>query len=84
MNTNFLDIFNPDIAFDGWAVALISVVLTAIGFGVYKTSSKVKQKQKAGKNAKQSQTVKDTTIKDKTVICQKQIAGDDSEQNQMA
>lgn len=80
----FLNIGNPDIAFDGWAVALISLFLSAIGFGVYKTSSKVKQKQKAGKNTKQSQTVKNTTVKDKTIICQKQVAGDDSDQNQMA
>lgn len=84
---NYLGICNPDVAFDGWAVALISVVFTAIGFGVCKTSSNVKQRQKAGKNAKQSQTVKDATdatVKDKTIICQKQEAGDGSEQNQMA
>lgn len=81
---NYLDICNPEIAFDGWAVALTSVFISVVGIGVYKTSSKVKQNQKAGKNVKQSQIVKDTTVNDNTIICQKQVAGDDSEQNQMA
>lgn len=80
---NILDILNPDVAFDGWAVALIGGIVSLF-FVVYKTYSRVTQKQKSGKKAQQSQNVKASTIKDKTVISQKQNAGDNSVQSQNA
>ena len=50
-----LDVTNPDIAFDGWAIALIIFVLSCLGIGSYKvfTKSKIRQKQKAKNNAQQ-------------------------------
>lgn len=83
---NLLNFLNPEIAFDGWAIAIIIFVLTLLTSGVciYATRTKVKQKQKAGNGAKQTQKVSSTSLKDENVIIQKQKAGDNSEQNQTA
>lgn len=49
---NILNIFNPDIAFDGWGVSIILFLLSAFGVGAwYKTKHKIRQKQKSGNNA---------------------------------
>ena len=82
---NMLDILKPEIAFDGWAIAIIIFILTLLSSGVYiSTRVKIKQKQKAGKGAKQTQKVTSSSLKDENNISQKQKAGDNSEQNQTA
>lgn len=81
-----LDITNPDIAFDGWAIALIVFFLSCLGFGSYRIIKKgvVKQKQSAGSGAKQEQEVGKETAKDKKRINQTQKGGNNSEQSQKA
>lgn len=79
-----LNLLNPDIAFDGWAISLIVFILTLVipGIYVYATKSKVKQKQRARNRAVQKQRVRPNTIKDENIIKQKQVAKDYAEQNQ--
>ena len=43
----------------------------------------IKQKQKAGKKAKQKQKVSSATLKDDSEVIQKQKAGDNSQQEQI-
>ena len=72
---NMLNILKPEIAFDGWAIAIIIFILTLICSGtIYLTRSKVNQKQKAGDRAKQKQQVSS----------EKQKARDDAQQDQIA
>lgn len=80
-----LDILNPEIAFDGWAIGIILFILSCLGIGTYKykTKTKILQKQKAGINSKQEQKANSATNSDETVISQSQKAGDNSEQKQM-
>lgn len=81
---NLLNILNPEIAFDGWAIGIIIFVLTLLCSGyIHATRIKVKQKQKAGKNAKQKQKISSSTLKDESNIVQKQKAGDDAQQEQI-
>lgn len=56
---NLVNILNPEIAFDGWAIGIIIFVLTLLCSGtyIYATRIKVKQKQKAGDNAQQEQII---------------------------
>lgn len=77
-----LDILNPEIAFDGWAIGIILFILSCLGIGTYKYKTKISQKQKAGINSKQEQAAKPKTYIDETVISQSQKAGDNSEQKQ--
>ena len=78
-----LDILNPEIAFDGWAIAIIVFILSCcIGTYKYKTRNKISQKQKAGSNSKQEQKANSTTNTDETVISQSQKAGNNSKQKQ--
>ena len=79
-----LDILNPEIAFDGWAIGIILFILSCLGIGTYKykTKTKISQKQKAGINSKHEQKANSTTNMDETVISQSQKAGDNSEQKQ--
>ena len=58
-----LDILNPEIAFDGWAIGIILFILSCLGIGTYKykTKTKILQKQKAGINSRQEQKVNSTT-----------------------
>lgn len=81
-----LDITNPDIAFDGWAIALIVFILSCLGFGTYRIIKKsvVKQTQSAGSGAKQEQEVGKEATKDKKRIKQIQKGGNNSEQSQKA
>lgn len=69
--------------FDGWGTELISIIIGIIiaggGFIIFKRG-RIRQKQKAGANAKQNQMVKDSSEKD---VSQKQKAGDNSEQTQI-
>ncbi len=82
---NMLNILKPEIAFDGWAIAIIIFILTLICSGtIYLTRSKVNQKQKAGDRAKQKQQVSSATQKDESTITQKQKARDDAQQDQIA
>ena len=81
---NMLNIFNPEIALDGWAISIIIFILTIFSGTVYFTRSKVKQKQKAGDRAKQKQQVSSATQKDESTITQKQKARDDAQQDQIA
>ena len=82
---NLVNILNPEIAFDGWAIGIIIFVLTLFCSGtyVYVTRIKVKQKQKAGKNAKQKQKINSAALKDESEIIQKQKAGDNAQQEQI-
>ena len=84
MNWIFLDIFKPEIAFDGWAVAIIILVLSCLGVGTYKyiTRNKISQNQKSGLSSEQDQSVSSTSMKDKNVISQSQKAGNNSKQKQ--
>lgn len=80
-----LNILNPDIAFDGWATALVILLLTGLlGIGAYKlvSKNKISQKQKAGDYSKQEQSVSSNTNKDENIIRQTQKAGDNSNQKQ--
>lgn len=82
---SLLSILSPEIAFDGWAIGIIIFILTLLCSGAaYATRIKVKQKQKAGKNARQKQKVSSATLKDESSIVQKQKAGDNSQQEQIA
>ena len=70
--------------FDGWGtelvVLLISLLFTgSVGFIFYKKGI-ISQKQKARDFAKQKQDVKDSQEKN---VCQKQKAGDNTEQTQI-
>lgn len=79
----FLDIFKPDIAFDGWAIAIIIFILSCwIGTYKYVTKSKLSQKQEAGSDSNQKQSVCSTSIKDENIISQSQKAGNNSKQKQ--
>lgn len=86
LNFIFNVLFNPDIAFDGWAVALIVLILSILGVGtgcvVKKT--KVRQSQKAGIDSVQKQKVKRTTTEGKSNISQTQKAKGCSDQTQEA
>ena len=79
----YLDILKPEIAFDGWAVAIIVFILSCC-FGTYKyiTRNKISQKQKSGSNSEQEQSVSSTSMKDENVISQSQKAGNNSKQKQ--
>lgn len=77
-----LDIFNPDIAFDGWAIGIIIFILGLGGTYVYLTRNKIQQKQKAGSHARQRQKIKSSSLKDENIISQKQKAGDNADQSQ--
>ncbi len=78
-----LDVLNPDIAFDGWAIALIVLGLSAlVGGGTYVAYREISQRQKAGDNAKQKQNVR--ASKSNKRVSQKQKAGDNSRQSQTA
>ena len=81
---SILNILNPDVAFDGWAIAIIIFILTMSigGAVVYKTKSKIRQKQKAGDDSIQNQKISPTSIKEKNDICQKQKAGNNANQDQ--
>ncbi len=84
MFTNNLTLFNPDVAFDGWAIAIIVFILTAlIGTNHVVKKRKVRQRQIAGSGAKQSQTIKQFSS-NKSKIIQSQKAKDNSNQTQSA
>lgn len=80
-------LFDPKVAFDGWAVALISAIITLVlgSFWKYKrlTSNNISQKQTAKNKASQTQEVRSNAIKDINNINQEQEAGGDSTQNQI-
>lgn len=80
----FMNICNLDIAFDGWAVALIVFILGTVGIGGYKyvTKSKIHLKQEAKDGAIQEQYVRKSTIKDENDITLEQKGGANSEQKQ--
>ena len=79
----YLDILKPEIAFDGWAVAIIALILSCcIGTYKYATRNKISQKQKSGSSSKQEQSVSLTSMKDENVISQSQKAGNNSKQKQ--
>ncbi len=79
----YLDVLKPEIAFDGWAIAIIVFLLSCcIGTYRYVTKSKLSQKQKAGVNSNQEQSVRSTSIKDENTISQSQKAGNNSTQKQ--
>ena len=79
----YLDILRPEIAFDGWAVAIIIFILScSIGTYKYITRNKISQKQKSGSNSEQEQSVRSTSMKDENVISQSQKAGNNSKQKQ--
>lgn len=84
---NLLNILSPEIAFDGWAIGIIIFILTLLcsgaGAGVYVKRIKIKQRQKAGKKAKQKQKISSSTLKDDSEVIQKQMAGDNSQQEQI-
>ncbi len=84
MTAFILRILDPDIAFDGWAIAIIIFILSCLGFGTYKfvTKSKINQKQKGGNDSEQEQTINPSTIKDTNEINQSQKAGDNAKQKQ--
>ena len=80
-----LSIFTPQVAFDGWATALIVFILgSKVTYKTYKyvTKSKFSQKQKAGTNSNQEQSIRSTSLKDKNTISQSQEAGNNSKQKQ--
>lgn len=76
------DIFNPEIAFDGWAIAIIIFILSCIGTYKYVTRNKISQKQKSGSNSEQEQSIRSTSSKDENVFSQSQVAGRNSKQKQ--
>lgn len=79
----YLNVFKPEIAFDGWAIAIIVFILSCcFGTSIYRAKNKISQNQKSGSDSDQEQTVNPTTIKDNTVITQSQKAGDNSKQKQ--
>lgn len=79
----YLDILKPEIAFDGWAIAIIVFILSCcIGAYKYVTKSKLSQKQKAGYSSNQEQSIRSTSIKDENIISQSQKAGNNSKQKQ--
>lgn len=79
----YLNVFIPEIAFDGWAIAIIVFILSCcFGTCIYRAKNKISQNQKSGSDSDQEQTVNPTTIKDDTVITQSQKAGDNSKQKQ--
>lgn len=82
---NLSDMLKPEIAFDGWAIAIIIFILTLLCSGtyIYLTRSRVNQKQKAGDRAKQRQKASSATLKNESVITQKQKAGDNAQQDQI-
>lgn len=82
MNWIFLDIFKPEIAFDGWAIAIIIFVLSCLGVGTYITKNRISQKQKSGSSSEQEQSVNSASMKDENVISQSQKAGNNSKQKQ--
>lgn len=80
-------LLEPNVAFDGWAVALISAIISLVLGGLWKhkrlTSKNITQKQTAKNKASQTQEVRSNTIKDINIINQEQEAGGDSTQNQI-
>ena len=84
MDWGFIDIFKPEVAFDGWAIAIIIFVLSCLGVGTYKyiSRNKISQKQKSGSNSEQEQSVSSTSMKDENDISQSQKAGKNSKQKQ--
>lgn len=80
----FSDILKPEIAFDGWAIAIIIFVLSLFCGGAYliRSKTKISQKQKAGSDSEQEQSVSSSTLKEKNNISQSQKAGDKSKQKQ--
>lgn len=77
------DILKPEIAFDGWAIAIVIFILSCcIGTYKYVTRNKISQKQKSGSNSEQEQSVRSTSLKEENVISQSQKAGDNSGQKQ--
>ena len=84
MFNNILTLFNPDVAFDGWAIAIIVFILTAlIGTNHVIKKRKVRQRQKAGSGAVQNQTIKQSSS-NKSKIVQTQKAKDNSNQTNSA
>lgn len=78
-----ITLLNCAVAFDGWAVALISFLLGGgCGTGITCYILKSRQKQKANKNAKQKQEVSSSSRQGITIISQSQEAGDNAEQSQ--
>lgn len=79
-----MEIFKPEIAFDGWAVAIIVFIMSCLGIGTYKyiTKNEISQKQKSGSSSEQEQSVNSTSMKDENVISQSQQAGNNSKQKQ--
>ena len=79
----YLDILKPEIAFDGWAIAIIIFILSCcVGTYKYVTRNKISQKQKSGSNSEQEQSVRSTSLKDENIISQSQKAGDKAKQKQ--
>lgn len=78
-----ITLLNWAVAFDGWAVALISFLLGGgCGTGITYHVLKSKQKQRAGNYAKQKQEVKSSSAQEINIISQSQKAGDNAEQSQ--
>ena len=82
LNMEFLKIFQLDVAFDGWAVALISLLIASIGSGVYYSVKKVYQKQKAKNNAIQEQVIQKESLKNTSFVSQEQRANNNATQKQ--
>ena len=78
-------LFDLNVAFDGWAIAII-IFLLSLGFGAYKLASKTKvtQRQVSREDADQNQEIRETTIKERNRLKQTQKAGNKSKQNQKA
>lgn len=73
----------PEIAFDGWAIAIIIFILSCcVGTYKYVTRNKISQKQKSGSDSEQEQSVRSISLEDENVIFQSQKAGDKSKQKQ--
>jgi len=79
----YLGILKPEIAFDGWAIAIIIFILSCcVGTYKYVTRNKISQKQKSGSDSEQEQSVRSISLEDENVIFQSQKAGDKSKQKQ--
>lgn len=82
LNMEFLKFFQLDVAFDGWAVALISLLIASMGSGVYYSVKKVYQKQKAKNNATQEQVIQKESLKNTSFVSQEQRANNNATQKQ--
>lgn len=78
----FSSVFDLDVAFYGWAIAILIFILTICSGTIVLRRISISQKQKAGKNAEQSQKVNSSSIKDETTITQTQKAKDGAKQSQ--